>query len=95
MRKHIVQFDFGHLYTTYFFFALFARSFVHSSLFLSAVAIFPCSGCISEYECNIFVRELIFNGSAGSIRAMCCLLLLLDLMTPFIDAVWLSTAQNK
>lgn len=32
---------------------------------------------VSEYKCNIFVSELIFNGSAGSIRVMffffgCC-----------------------
>lgn len=27
---------------------------------------------VSEYKCNIFVRELIFNGSAGSVCVMFC-----------------------
>lgn len=71
-------------------FFCFVCSFVHSSLFLSAVAIFPCSGCISEYECNIFVRELIFNGSAGSIHVIFAIVAVVN------DAVyWCRVAFNR
>lgn len=56
------------------------------SLALSTISTVAIFRGVSEYECNIFVRELIFNGSAGSVRVMFAIVVavLLELMMPFI-----------